>query len=182
MARMWNVTSSIAIALTIATVGTVAGAIAPAQAEPAPDVVWMVGPAQNVEIVSGEIQDIVGDRARLLLTDGSSRLVGLTQVDRTRLGLDPGDQITVALVDGRFFAQAVALGTDALLIRNGYIQLASVDGISVSSSSGSTVTRSTVVTQGSTVQGTTTVRGTTTVQGTTTVTTEQPAQPIRGMW
>ncbi len=179
MARMWNVTSSIAIALTIATVGTVAGAIAPAQAEPAPDVVWMVGPAQNVEIVSGEIQDIVGDRARLLLTDGSSRLVGLTQVDRTRLGLDPGDQITVALVDGRFFAQAVALGTDALLIRNGYIQLASVDGVSVSSSSsssGATVTRSTVVTQGSTVQGTTTVRGT------TTVTTEQPAQPIRGMW
>jgi len=141
-----------------------------------PEVVWMVGPAENVEIVTGEIQDLVGDRVRLLLTDGSTRLVGITQLDRTRLGLDPGDQITLALVDGRFFAQAVALGNDALVIRNGSIQLANADSAYVSTSQASVTTTTTV--QQRTVQRS----GQQTTVQQTTVTPDRPAQPIRGMW
>jgi hypothetical protein len=113
---------------------------------------------------------------RLLLTDGSTRLVGITQLDRTRLGLDPGDQITLALVDGRFFAQAVALGNDALVIRNGYIQLANADSAYVSTSQASVTTTTTV--QQRTVQRS----GQQTTVQQTTVTPDRPAQPIRGMW
>ncbi len=168
MTRFWKLAGLGAIALT--TIAAATATPAPVRAE-VPEVVWMVGPSANVEILSGEIQDMVGDRARLVLSDGSVRLIGLTQLDRTRLGLDPGDRITVALVDGRFFAQAVALGDDSLTIRNGYIQLASVDGVAVSSSSSSS---STVVTTG-------TVRRTTTVQQRV-ITEPAPAAPVRGMW
>lgn len=172
MACKWTcaVMGSIALLATTATLAPL-----PAQAE-MPEVVWMVGPAENVEIVTGEIQDLVGDRVRLLLTDGSTRLVGITQLDRTRLGLDPGDQITLALVDGRFFAQAVALGNDALMIRNGYIQLANADSAYVSTSQASVTTTTTV--QQRTVQRS----GQQTTVQQTTVTPDRPAQPIRGMW
>jgi len=161
---------SIALLVTTATLAPL-----PTRAE-MPEVVWMVGPAENVEIVTGEIQDLVGDRVRLLLTDGSTRLVGITQLDRTRLGLDPGDQITLALVDGRFFAQAVALGNDALVIRNGSIQLANADSAYVSTSQASVTTTTTV--QQRTVQRS----GQQTTVQQTTVTPDRPAQPIRGMW
>lgn len=172
MACKWTcaVMGSIALLVTTATLAPL-----PARAE-MPEVVWMVGPAENVEIVTGEIQDLVGDRVRLLLTDGSTRLVGITQLDRTRLGLDPGDQITLALVDGRFFAQAVALGNDALVIRNGSIQLANADSAYVSTSQASVTTTTTV--QQRTVQRS----GQQTTIQQTTVTPDRPAQPIRGMW
>jgi len=167
MTRFWKLAGLGAIALTTIAATTITPT--PVRAE-MPEVVWMVGPSANVEILSGEIQDMVGDRARLVMSDGSVRLIGLTQLDRTRLGLDPGDRITVALVDGRFFAQAVALGDDSLTIRNGYIQAVGVDGVTVSSSSSS----STVVTSG-------TVRRTTTVQQRV-ITEPAPAAPVRGMW
>ncbi|MBD2552081.1 hypothetical protein H6G51_02200 [Limnothrix sp. FACHB-708] len=172
MACKWTcaVMGSIALLVTTATLAPL-----PTRAE-MPEVVWMVGPAENVEIVTGEIQDLVGDRVRLLLTDGSTRLVGITQLDRTRLGLDPGDQITLALVDGRFFAQAVALGNDALVIRNGSIQLANADSAYVSTSQASVTTTTTV--QQRTVQRS----GQQTTVQQTTVIPDRPAQPIRGMW
>lgn len=182
MTRLWKLAGLGAIALS----AMVATAVTPAPVRAEmPEVVWMVGPSANVEILSGEIQDMVGDRARLVMSDGSVRLVGLTQLDRTRLGLDPGDRITVALVDGRFFAQAVALGDDSLTVRNGYIQLASAEGVTVSSSDSSS---SMVVTSG-TVRRTTTVQQRVITEPAPTTTVQQrvitgpaPAAPVRGMW
>jgi hypothetical protein len=181
MTRLWKLAGLGAIALTTIAAATITPT--PVQAQ-SPEVVWMVGPSQNVEILSGEIQDMVGDRARLVMSDGSVRVIGLTQLDRTRLGLDPGDRITVALLDGRFFAQAVALGDDALVVRDGYIRLVDVNGVTVSSSNGSvsssvsssssTGSSSTVVTTGGTVRRTTVQQRV--------VTEPAPAAPVRGMW
>lgn len=186
MTRFWKLAGLGAIALTTIAAATITPT--PVQAQ-SPEVVWMVGPSQNVEILSGEIQDMVGDRARLVMSDGSVRVIGLTQLDRTRLGLDPGDRITVALVDGRFFAQAVALGDDALAVRDGYIRLVDVNGVTVSSSDGSvssssSSSSSTVVTTGGTVRRTTTVQQRVVTEPVVTerVVSPAPAAPVRGMW
>lgn len=190
MTRLWKLAGLGAIALT--TIAATTAMTSTAVRADAPDVVWLVGQVQNnVEILSGEIQDLVGDRARLVMSDGSVRVIGLTQLDRTRLGLDPGDRITVAIVDGRFFAQAVALGDDSLTVRNGYIEEIGVDGVTVSRSgeavsgsvSSSSSSSSTVVTTGGTVRRTTVQQRVVTEPVVTErVVAPAPAAPVRGMW
>lgn len=97
------------------------GSVAPAIAQTVPEVVWLAGSGNDIEIISGEVQAIQGDRVRLRLPDGTTRLVGITMLDRERVLVNPGAMVTVALVDNSFFAQAVEPGQETLRVNSGQI-------------------------------------------------------------
>lgn len=97
------------------------GSVAPAIAQTVPEVVWLAGSGNDIEIISGEVQAVQGDRVRLRLPDGTTRLVGITMLDRERVLVNPGAMVTVALVDNSFFAQAVEPGQETLRVNSGQI-------------------------------------------------------------
>lgn len=186
------------------------GSVAPAIAQTVPEVVWLAGSGNDIEIISGEVQAVQGDRVRLRLPDGTTRLVGITMLDRERVLVNPGAMVTVALVDNSFFAQAVEPGQESLRVNSGQIYrdmdpavtvydrdrevTVTRDGVTATVDS-TAVQRQTVI-EPRVVQEpvqTTTVIERRVVQPepqpvprttttTTTVRQEQPAQPVRGLW
>lgn len=164
------------------------GGSLPVQAQTAevissPDVVWLLDPDPNLEIVSGEVVEIVRDRARVRLSDGTTRLLGLTKIDRDRLSLQSGDPITVALSSRSFFAQAVERGlasfgrdTAGRIVRNSStsVTLTPTGTVTSTSTVGGTVTdgsASTTVRTGGTI--TSGSSSSTTTGSTTTIRTER---------
>ncbi|MCG9884762.1 MAG: hypothetical protein MH825_04135 [Cyanobacteria bacterium] len=186
------------------------GSVAPAIAQTVPEVVWLAGSGNDIEIISGEVQAIQGDRVRLRLPDGTVRLVGITMLDRERVLVNPGAMVTVALVDNSFFAQAVEPGQETLRVNSGQIYrevdpavtvydrdrevTVTRDGVTATMDS-TAVQRQTVIEQRvvqEPVQTTTVIERRVVqpepqpVQRTTTTTTTvrqgQSAQPVRGLW
>lgn len=75
-----------------------------------PPILWLNDPAQPVTLVTGRILTMDNDRVLLQLPAGGTLLIGVTGFDRDRLGLQPGSEVTAALVEQSFFAQAIVLG------------------------------------------------------------------------
>lgn len=75
-----------------------------------PPILWLNDPDQPVTLVTGRILTMDNDRVLLQLPAGGTLLVGVTGFDRDRLGLQPGSEVTAALVEQSFFAQAIVLG------------------------------------------------------------------------
>ena len=153
-----------------------------------PEVVWLAGSDQDLEIVSGEVLALQGDRVRLRQPDGTERIIGVTLLDRARVRVLPGSTITVALVDNSFFAQSVETGSEALRTESGRLYRderrinATVDGTVTRGS----VAEETVDSNRTSVQRETVIERRV-VQPTpeprpATARETQPAQPIRGLW
>jgi hypothetical protein len=74
-------------------------------------ILWFNNPDQPVTLVTGRILTMDNDRVLLQLPEGGTLLIGVTGYDRDRLGLQPGAEVTAALVERSFFAQAIVLGS-----------------------------------------------------------------------